>query len=356
MHARMAQRTPVVVAVSIVLAGGALVVLWSEARQHRAATGEQLSGDTMGTTYRVTYHAAAASREWIKQQIERTLDAINRDLSNWDPESWVSRFNRRASTEPQRVPVHARRVVAACLQLARRTDGAVDPTLGRLIDLWGFGPRAVTGPPDAQAIAAALESCGHGKLTLLDDPPRLVKAHPGLALNTSAVAKGYAVDRIAATLDDEGIAHYLVSIGGDVRAKGHPPHERGWPVSIQKPAAQATDQQVEAGVLLRDQALATSGDYRRYLESGGRRYPHIIDPRTGRPVQNDLASVSVIAPTAAEADGLATACMVLGLEGAIRLIDDHARAEALFIRRIAAVGDEPGRFELHPTDGWPVAR
>jgi thiamine biosynthesis lipoprotein len=328
-----------------VLAGVAM--LWIVQHQQLAHKPHRISGPTMGTTYTVTYRGSHVSGPALKSQLASKLDAIDQALSNWRRDSWIRRFNRRATTRPMTMPRHAHRAVRIALRLAEQTGGAMDPTIARLINLWGFGPVQREERPSAHAIRKALAATGHEQLTLKTNPPRLSKAHPRLALNVSAVAKGYAADVLAKHLEAEGINHYLVNLGGDLRAKGHPPNRDAWPVDIQRPSPEARAHQPQSSIALRDQALATSGDYRRYKTVNGKRYPHILDPRTGRPVDSALASVSVVAPTAAEADGLATACVVLGLPRARKLIEHIPHAEALFIK------DSRGEhFNVHTTKGW----
>jgi thiamine biosynthesis lipoprotein len=343
-HDARRYRRPALVGLIVI---GAAAVLWS-VEQWQQDRVRRITGSTMGTTYTVSYRSDAIPPAKLKPALTSKLDAIDRALSNWNDDSWLSRFNRRESTRPMAMPEHAHRVLSIALRLAKRTDGAVDPTLGRLIDLWGFGPApAPEGRPADTAIAKALETTGYQKLTLHDDPPRLAKAHPGLALNVSAVAKGYAVDVLARHLEQAGIAHYLVNIGGDMRAKGRPPDQRAWRVAIQRPAPDASARQSEVEVNLKNEALATSGDYRRFITIDGKRYAHVLNPATGRPARSSLASVSVIAPTAAKADGLATACLVFGRRKAHKRVNTMSGVDALLIERTA-----PGRFRLHRTGGW----
>jgi thiamine biosynthesis lipoprotein len=301
----------------------------------------------MGTYYKVTYRGQVSSSA-LKREFERRLLAVEDQLSNWNKDSWVRSFNRRDTTGFVPIPNHATRVLRRSLQLADRTNGALDPTMGQLLNLWGFGPFEADPPPKTQALQKALQSTGPEKLTLKNRPPQVAKAHSGLHLNLSATAKGYAVDVLARHLEAEGITVYKVNIGGDIRVRGQPGGESAWTIVIQKPAPGAQSGSANTKVSLSGAGAATSGDYRRFRSVDGQRYPHVLNPETGRPIQSNLASVTVIAPTALRADGLATACLVLGLREARKLIARTPDAEGLFIER-----QKPNRFRTHASSGWP---
>lgn len=309
-----------------------------------------LEGSTMGTFYTVTYRSDIASSK-LKPVLENHLSDIEGQLSNWDKDSWISRFNRSDETAYVPIPPHAYRVVKHSLELFTQTNHALDPTLGNLVNLWGFGPSEADRPPDAQLIRGALEATGAEKLILKDGPPRIAKAHPALQLNVSAVAKGYAADVLAQQLELEGITDYLVNIGGEMRTSGRPENRSSWKVAIQRPDPNTRDGQAHVTINLITAGLATSGDYRRFLEIDGQRYPHILDPKTGWPIQTDLASATIIAPTSMQADGIATACLVLGLQNARELIERTPDAEGLFIQRI-----KQDKFRTFTTSGWPGSR
>lgn len=301
----------------------------------------------MGTYYKVTYRGQVSTSS-LKRKFERRLLAVEDQLSNWNTDSWVRRFNRRDTTGFVPIPNHATRVLRSSLQLADQTNGALDPTMGKLINLWGFGPSDANPPPDRQALQKALRSTGPENLALKSNPRRVAKARSGLHLNLSAVAKGYAVDVLARNLESKGITAYKVNIGGDLRVRGHPRDESGWTIAIQKPAPGARAGKAHTRVSLTEAGVATSGNYRRFQTLDGQRYPHVLNPDTGRPLQSNLASVTIIAPTALRADGLATACLVLGLRDARELIGRTPSAEGLFIER-----RKPNRFRTHTSSGWP---
>lgn len=308
---------------------------------------QHLEGSTMGTFYTVAYRGDIVP-ENLKPRLEKHLADIEAQLSNWDEESWISRFNYSSNTHFVHVPPHAHRVVKHALELATQTNRALDPTLGSLINLWGFGPTKADRPPDAQKIRNALKSTGPERLILRVAPARIAKTHPDLQLNVSSIAKGYASDVLARVLDKEGITDYVVNIGGEMRINGRPEKESFWKIAIQKPAIGTPDGQAHLMIQLNKAALATSGDYRHFLEIDGQHYPHILNPDTGWPATTDLASATIIAPTSMQADGFATACMVLGLQRAQELISGIPGVEGLFIQRMGK-----NKFHTYTTSGWP---
>lgn len=264
-----------------------------------------VGGPTMGTTW--SLRAAAPLAPALAAQVQQKLAAWESVLSHWQPTSAVSKFNASTSTDWIPVPAELVEVVELAQQLGSDTDHALDITLGPLIELWGFGAagRRDTVPTDAE-IAAAQAHCGWQHLHIRQQPPALRKDIPQLRINVSAVAEGWALDRLAAHLEASGLTNFLLEIGGEVLARGE------WRVGIQTPAAPPGES--AQTLLLTDKALATSGVYRQHFTQTGHDYAHIIDPATGRPIDHRLASVSVRHPQAAQADGFATALLVLGPE------------------------------------------
>ncbi len=228
-------------------------------------------------------------------------------MSHWRPESALSRFNAAPSTDWITVPTELIEVVELAQQIGADTEHALDITLAPLVELWGFGAggRRAT-PPRDDEIAAAQARCGWQQLQTRHQPPALRKRRPDLHLNVSAVAEGWALDKIATQLESRGHTKFLLEIGGEILTRG------AWPVGIQTPAAPPGE--AAQTLTLKDQSLATSGVYRQHFQHGDREYSHILDPRTGRPIAHPLAAVSVIHPSAAQADGYATALLVLGPE------------------------------------------
>lgn len=310
----------------------------------------QLEGSTMGTFYTVTYRANIAKSE-LKTLLKENLSVIETQLSNWDKESWISRFNNNHGTDFISIPQQAFRVVNYALELSAQTNQALDPTIGKLINLWGFGPSKSKLPPTDKSIQEAIKVSGAEKLKLRSKPAQIAKNHPALQLNVSSIAKGYAADVLAGKLEKKDITDYLINIGGEMRINGQPDNKSPWKITIQKPAPESRDGQAYVTIELNKAGLATSGDYRRFLEIDGKSYPHILDPETGWPVQTNLASTTIIAPTAMQADGLATACLVLGLQKAQKLIEKTPNVEGLFIQRI-----DHNQYRTLTTSGWPDAK
>lgn len=286
----------------------------------------------MGTTWTVRLVLGDPARgTGLKGLIEKTLAEQVSIFSHWDPDSELSRFNASA---PGRIVVSKQlwTVVEAAVDLAHQTGGGMDPTLGALVDLWGFGPPGLRAAdrqvPDADEIAAAQAFTGWQRLA--PDPGARSLVQPGgLRLDLSGIAKGHAVDRVSDLLRAVGVGHHLVEIGGELKGCGVKPDGMPWWVEIDCPHRLRAPRTL---VALHDLALASSGDTERAFEVAGRRYGHTIDGRTGRPVINGATSVSVIADSAMQADGLATALTVLGGEAGLAWADAHGVAALIQIK------------------------
>lgn len=296
----------------------------------------RITGATMGTTYELKLVPADPKQpletEQIKKitaQAEELLVRINQQMSTYDPNSELSRFNSNPSTDWIAVSPELYTVVAEGRRISELTQGAYDITVGPLVNLWGFGPdpRHDQAPSDA-AILQARDRVGYWHLQLNPSPPLLKKDRPDLYVDLSSLAKGYAVDRLAELLEANGIQNYLVAIAGDLRAKGHNGHGQLWTVAIEQPTPE--QRAVQRLIQISDRSVSTAGDYRNYFEQNGRRYSHIIDPRTGRPVLQTLASVTVISRLSMEADVIDTALMAAGAEEGFQLATEHDLA-AFFI-------------------------
>ncbi len=263
----------------------------------------EAGGRTMGATW--SLHSHAPFDPGLQADVQHKLDLWEAMLSHWRPDSDLSRFNASASTDWVSVPPEFVEVVEIAQGIGRETGHALDITIAPLVDAWGFGaPKKRGTPPTEAEIAAAKAVCGWQHLQVRREPPALRKALPELRLNVSAVAEGWALDRLARHLEAAGLTHFLLEIGGEVMARGE------WRVGIQTPAAPPGE--AAQTLLLKDQCLATSGVYRQRFTEEGKEYAHIIDPATGRPVEHALASVSIVHSRASQADGLATALLVLG--------------------------------------------
>ena len=299
----------------------------------RGPTLAEFGGPTMGTTYsvKVVDHPRDVEIEGLKTEIQARLDAVNSRMSTYLEDSELSRFNASRGTEWLDASPELASVMQFAQQVSDLTGGAFDVTVGPLVNLWGFGPgtrRDQT--PTAESIERTGRRVGHEQLHVRTAPPGLKKDIPDLYVDLSAIAKGYAVDQAAEFLESQGVMNYLVEVGGEVRGRGHNARGVPWQIAIEKPhPGTRTVQQV---IAVDGASIATSGDYRNYFEQDGRRYSHTIDPRTGRPVDHKLASVTVLSPSAMRADALATGLMVLGPEAGYALAERETLA-VLFILR-----------------------
>ncbi|MGE5155667.1 MAG: FAD:protein FMN transferase, partial [Bdellovibrio bacteriovorus] len=267
--------------------------------------------------------------------IDAVLQEVNREISTYDPDSELSRLNRNPGTDWIPISPNLHGILAEGLRLSALTAGAFDVTVGPLVNLWGFGPEAkADAVPAPEAIAAALERVGYGKIELRQDPPGVRKARGDLYIDLSALGEGYGADRVAAYLDSQGVTDYMVAVAGTIRARGCNARGQPWGIAVETP--REGERSVQRVVPLEAGAVSTSGDYRNFFEQGGRRYSHHIDPRTGASVAHRLASATVVLPPAAgdamRADGLATALVVLGEEKGPALAESQGLA-ALFIVR-----------------------
>lgn len=272
-----------------------------------------LAGPTMGTRYsvRVVDPSGTADADALQQMIDLRLADINRMMSTYDPESELSRLNRSQSTDWFAVSPETAEVVAAAREIADRSSGAFDPTVGPLVNRWGFGPdKEFSAPPSEEEIDSLRRAVGYELVAVRLDPPAIRKSRPDVYLDLSAIAKGFAVDEISELLTDQGYRNSMVEIGGEVRTRGTKPENQPWRIGIEKPLS--GKRTVHKLIELADHGLATSGDYRNFFEVDGKRYSHTIAPTTGEPVEHHLATVSVIADTCMEADALATALLVKG--------------------------------------------
>ena len=293
-----------------------------------------LSGNTMGTTYhiKVVPNANMPDAQLLQAEIDLALEQVNDQMSTYRADSELSRFNKLALTQSVEVSADTIRVVEAGLRLNKLTQGALDITLGPLVNLWGFGPdKRPINTPSQQDIDLAKTKMGIDSLEI--DGYRLKKTNADLYVDLSSIAKGFGVDKIARLLDKHHAAGYLVEIGGELSVKGTKADGSPWRVAVEQPTSdgRAIQQVIQPGTM----ALATSGDYRNYFEENGTRFSHLIDPRTGYPIHHRLASVTVLHKECMIADGYATAMMVLGTEASLEL----AKKEQLAIMLIEKQDD-----------------
>ena len=312
-----------------------------------------LTGETMGTTYSIRIvHAPLCGNDWniLHKEIRQWLANVNGEFSAYLADSKISQFNRAGANKPVDVSPDFQFVVRRALEIAEATGGAFDPTVGALVNLWGFGPDGrPCAAPSADQIAAARALTGWLHLAITAEG-YLVKDIPALQLDLGAIAKGFGVDQVARLLRVRGCAHFLVEIGGETLAEGLNAQGEPWRVGVLRPDDSGTLQGVAR--LTDGRAIATSGDYRNfYRDENGELRAHIVDPRTAAPIGHAVASVSVLAADCTTADALATALFVLGPDEGIPLLAARfPDVEALFILRAA-----DGRFTEKPSPGWNAA-
>lgn len=291
-----------------------------------------ITGLTMGTNYSVAAvdHSKSVDQGELQTAIENSLQLVNTQMSNWDANSEISRFNASASTAPVAVSKELATVMQAAQDVHVASEGRFDVAIGDLIDLWGFGSGATrTAAPSDAEIATVLENTGHSNsLRVAGDT--LQKLQPDAEIYLSAIGKGFGVDQVARTIESFGIKDYMIEIGGDLYTAGLNPEGMPWQIGIETPVAY--DRGVQQVVSVSNLGMATSGDYRNYFEQDGVRYSHILDGTTGRPVTHKTASVTVLTENAMLADAWATAMLVLGTERGLQIADEQDLA-VLFIDR-----------------------
>ena len=323
--------------------------------QLSAAEPVSLSGPTMGTTYHVKFVRAAATESLanLQKDIDAALDEINRQMSTYRDDSEVSRFNHARAGAWFPVSPATAAVAAAALDVSRKTDGALDVTVGHLVRLWHFGPpvdpagnsAAQLKPPTDEAIRKAQSLVGYKRMEVRLDPPALKKHVDGLEIDLSSVAGGYVVDRVAELLLEKGIGDFMVEVGCEIRTGGRRADGKPWRIAIERPLRNRRE--LLTAIPLTDAALSTSGDYRNYFEFDGHRYSHIIDPATGWPIEHKLASVSVMADTCMEADAWDTALLVLGPDRGFDCAEKNGIA-ALFLSPAAGTDQD----DVRATSAW----
>jgi thiamine biosynthesis lipoprotein len=299
----------------------------------------------MGTTYSVKIFDPPEAKEDLAFLVDQLLRNVNDQMSTYLENSEITRFNRSKSTDWFPVSEELASVVAFSQVISEKTEGAFDVTVGPLVNVWSFGPDPSTRTvPEGGVIAKLRESVGYRKLSVRVDPPALKKSVPELKIDLSAVAKGYAVDRMVALLNEQGASNVFAEIGGEVSVSGNKAGQ-WWKVGIQMPDAVSDSVLIAHSLNVGgsdDLAMATSGDYRNYFEVDGKRYSHTIDPRTGWPIEHPLASVTVVAKNCMAADAWATALNVLGPEESLRL----AKVEGLDVLLVARDETEPSGYQL----------
>lgn len=327
------------------------------------ATIREYGGQSMGTTWSVRLAAAGAPD--LQPQLQRQLDAVVAEMSHWEAGSDLGRFNRAPPGTWHTLPPAFFDVLAFAIGVGRDSGGACDPCAGAIVNAWGFGPSGRHDQPGFAAPTAAriaqLRAERAAQHVLLDAQGRRALQPGGVQLDLSAVAKGYSVDRLAHFLQAQGLRHFLVEVGGELRGAGMKPDGQPWWVALEQPAADVSAGPAaepsgagapaaaapaapsaapvgEIALALHGLAVATSGDYRRYFLHGAQRYPHTIDPRSAAPIANRLASVTVVHPQCMAADAWSTALTVLGHEAGLALAERHGLAARFVVRNYDDAG------------------
>ncbi len=267
----------------------------------------------MGTQYHISLvlsKAHSTDSDELKKKIDNLLQKINQQMSTYIPDSEISHFNQYKQLSWFSVSDDIAHVVSNAQSISKITSGAFDITIAPLVDLWGFGTKTQLSLPLDTQITLALKEVGYQLLEVKISPPALRKLNKNLHIDLSAIAKGFAVDKISALLNQEGYKNYLVEIGGEIHLEGKNQSDKPWLVGIESP--NLLKPTVNKSLQLSNISLATSGDYRNYFVKDGIRFSHTINPSTGKPITHKLASITVLHESTMMADAYATALMVLG--------------------------------------------
>ncbi len=285
-----------------------------------------IEGHIFGTYYKVKVRTTD-DLSVLKKQITTRLQEIDREMSIFREDSEISAINRAPAGKEITLSPDMQAVMQTAYEVYRQSEGAFDPALGRLIDLWGFGASNNRSPSDLE-ITKAMSSSGLDKLRFADDFSALTKTNAQTYINLSAIAKGYAVDAVAEILDKTGCTDYIVEIGGELKAKGLRDDSTPWNIGITSPRADVSDNVMI--VSLSNMAVATSGNYRNFYKQDGQILGHTISSHTGRPVKTDVASASVFANSCMLADAYATAIVALGIEAGLQFADRYELKVIIF--------------------------
>lgn len=329
------KKTPLLILALCLVLG----LAWVSFQGSKAPKLQQVTGQTMGTIiYRVKY---IGEQKELKNEIDQVLKAFNQSQSTYIPDSEISILNREGSFHYK--STYFLPVLEVSREVFTTTNGAYDPSVGPLVQAWGFGPDKSIPTLDSTTIDSLKALCGFEQVIFNKDSVSLPK---NFQLDFSAIAKGYAVDLVAELLEKNGFTNYLVEIGGEIRCSGKNEKDETWSLGVEDPLVGADTQKILAIVRLRNRSLATSGNYRNYYEKGGRTYAHIIDPRTGYNAQHNLLSASVFASNCMVADAYATAFMVLGLDESMEIVKKTGDLDAILIYQT-----EDGKLKSFVSDG-----
>ncbi|MFL6533565.1 MAG: FAD:protein FMN transferase, partial [Pseudomonas sp.] len=304
---------------------------------------ERFDGPTMGSRYSIQYvrHVATPGPKTVQDEVEKILAEVDRQLSTYRSDSDIERFNALPADSCLVMPGPVLELISVGEELSSQSGGAFDLTVEPLLNLWGFGPQSRKEEvPSAEALTEVRRRVGHGHLRIEGD--RLCK-DAAVAVDFNSIAAGYAVDRIAARFQALGIGSYLAEVTGELKAVGRKLDGSPWRIAVEEPR---DDRQVAERVIeVNGYGVSTSGDYRKYFEQGGKRYSHTFDARTGAPVLHNLASVTVIHPSAMMADGLSTLLLILGPEQAWDYAQEHGIGVFFVLR-------DDDRFVVRTSDAF----
>jgi thiamine biosynthesis lipoprotein len=295
----------------------------------------KFTGKTMGTTYHITVIADTDhTTDGLKEKVDQKLEDINKSMSTYRIDSEICRFNAlNKADEKFAISEDFLEVLLVSRTVHQITDGAWDGTVNPLVSLWGFmSEKLPTKIPEKNEIDRILPHIGFDKIIISTDG-NILKKDSEIKVDLASIAKGHGVDRVSELLLKNGFKNFIVEIGGEVYAAGNNIEKTPWRVGINTPDKNASFDKVYKVIILTDMAMATSGDYRNLIEIDGQHYSHIIDPKTGYPVQNHVVSATIIAQTCTFADGLATAVMVMGPEKSLDLINRLKNVEGLIVVR-----------------------
>lgn len=309
--------------------GLAFLVSCSQENQNQPIA---LHGQTMGTTFNVKYYPTdnTPNKEQVLAAINKRLVEINQLMSTYIPDSELSLLNKTAAGEAFSLSPENVYLINEALRVNQLSEGYYDITVGPLVNLWGFGPTGrVTKQPDTEGLEQSREWVGADKLAVNNN--KIVKPHNNTYIDLSSLAKGYGVDEVANVLELFSVDNYLVEIGGELRVNGIKANGKKWVVAIEKPPT-SLQREIQLYVNPENMGIATSGDYRLYFEEDGVRYSHLIDPLTGKPIQHNLATVTVLHPSSAVADAWSTAINVMGPEKGLAIAEKHNIAIYMLVR------------------------
>jgi len=285
------------------------------------------NGRTMGTTYSIKLYPinSEINIDQLQGKITQVLSQVDRTMSTYKSRSDISQFNQLKSTRWIDFPVELVNVISEAQRISRLTNGTLDITVGALVELWGFGKITQTETiPNSSDIDNLLRILGFENIDIHPTRNQIKKRHPDISIDLSAIAKGYGVDKVAELLEKEGIHDYLVEIGGEISVRGLKNKTSPWILAVEKPSTKMRS--IHQKLILTDQGMATSGNYRNYFEKEGKRYSHIINPKTGRPITHSTASVSVIHSSCMTADAWATGLLAMGYEKGYQLAEQKKLA------------------------------